>query len=333
MNVIFFSAVLVVFSAYSAVAQGIDAQIEGAKLCTRNLARYERHYGIPSHLLSAISATESGRYHQGLKITLPWPWTINVEGQGHYFDSKQEAVAAVRRFQRQGARSIDVGCMQVNLVHHPEAFANLDEAFDPQRNVAYGAGFLRGLYDESKSWKQAAADYHSKTPRRGKEYVGRVFDRWTNILTRLREAKNERDGQAKTEIKTASAGNGAVFLNEKNSQALPLPPRKKNPAAKAKTKMNQIAVRSVETRQFSRDNGVLIIRPEVRLVDNAATVSAATVSDAVAPEIPPLAPVAKVIRVAEARRVVPSPVAAVAASEVAQFSAVKSSGPRFIFDN
>ena len=109
----------------------VDPMIEGAKMCTRHLTRYEREYGIPTHLLSAISSIESGRYHKGLQIRLPWPWAVNVEGKGYMFDSKEEAVAAVQKFRRQGAKSIDIGCMQVNLVHHANAFASLDKAFDP----------------------------------------------------------------------------------------------------------------------------------------------------------------------------------------------------------
>src|ERR1700712_3063188 len=103
-----------------------DALIEGAKLCTRQLPRYEREYGIPTHLLSAIASTESGRYHEGLRIRVPWPWTINAEGKGYFFDSKSQAIAAVRKLRAQGVQSIDVGCMQVNLHHHANAFASLD---------------------------------------------------------------------------------------------------------------------------------------------------------------------------------------------------------------
>ena len=36
--------------------------------------------------------------------------------------------------------------MQINLFHHPDAFASLDAAFDPMDNIAYGADFLRRLH-------------------------------------------------------------------------------------------------------------------------------------------------------------------------------------------
>ena len=42
-------------------------------------------------------------------------------------------------YRAQGARSIDVGCMQVNLLHHADAFASLEQAFDPVANARYAA--------------------------------------------------------------------------------------------------------------------------------------------------------------------------------------------------
>ncbi len=75
-------------------------------------------------------------------------------------------------------RSIDVGCMQVNLMYHPNAFASLDEAFDPSANAQYAARFLNALYGASGSWVQATAAYHSETPAIGADYQRRVMARW-----------------------------------------------------------------------------------------------------------------------------------------------------------
>ena len=300
------AAWLLIGAAMPARAQEIDAQIEGAKQCTKNLARYERQFGIPMHLLSAISATESGRYHKGLKITLPWPWTINVEGQGHYYDTKQQAIAAVRQFQAQGRRSIDIGCMQVNLIHHPNAFASLDEAFDPEANVAYGASFLRSLYEENKSWKSASASYHSRTPARGGEYVGRVYDRWTNIIDRVREAKANVPQETVAALSEKSRP-VELTLAASEPKSVKVRPKLVNDSV---TRMNAISVRSVEDRVASRDNGVLVIRPKVTVANDVAPIPTEIADNGLALQPP------KVIHVADAR-----PIPAVA------------SGPRFIFDN
>lgn len=173
----------------SASNAAADPLIDGAKLCTKLLPAYEKQYGIPKHLLSAIATTESGRYHQDLKISIPWPWTINAEGKAYYLDSKGEAIATAKKLLKRGVQSMDVGCMQVNIRHHPEAFSSLDQAFNPKNNIAYAAEFLKTLYADRKSWKLAAADYHSKTPGKGKQYVGRVYESWEKLVAKLQMAQ------------------------------------------------------------------------------------------------------------------------------------------------
>ena len=168
-----------------------DVLIEGAKQCTQYFPTEERNRTIPVHLLAAISTTETGRYHEGLGMAIPWPWTINVEGKGYYFSSKAEAIAATQKFIREGKRSIDVGCMQVNLKHHADAFRNLNEAFDPATNVGYAAKFLRNNYDEMGNWIKAAAAYHSRTASKGNSYLGRVEKNWTNIVNKVRAAQGQ----------------------------------------------------------------------------------------------------------------------------------------------
>ena len=128
-------------------------------------------------LLKAISLTESGRQLPN-KQHVAWPWTINVEGKGHVYKSKNDAIKAVKRFQSQGKESIDVGCMQVNLKHHPDAFRHLEDAFDPQLNVAYAAQFLNGLRRQFGNWKTAVGHYHSASPVVHRPYVEKVQKKW-----------------------------------------------------------------------------------------------------------------------------------------------------------
>jgi hypothetical protein len=75
--------------------------------------------------------------------------------------------------------SIDVGCMQVNLMHHPAAFATLEEAFDPMANALYAARFLNMLFSGSGDWPAAAAAYHSQTREIGAAYKEKVLAAWT----------------------------------------------------------------------------------------------------------------------------------------------------------
>ena len=146
--------------------------------CEQAVARADPLRRIPAGLLMAIALTESGRLEPLTGAMRPWPWTINAEGAGQFFSSKAEAIAAVRNLQARGVRSIDVGCMQVNLVHHPNAFASLDEAFDPATNARYAARFLMSLYGVTGNWLQAAGSYHSETPALHMAYRTAVLKRW-----------------------------------------------------------------------------------------------------------------------------------------------------------
>ncbi|MDP9095743.1 MAG: transglycosylase SLT domain-containing protein [Pseudomonadota bacterium] len=132
---------------------------------------------VPDKILPSIARVESGRLDASTGKIRPWPWTINVDGVGYFFDSKPQVIAAVQALQAKGKRSIDVGCMQVNLMHHPKAFADLDEAFDPATNARYAVKFLVALYQQTRDWPLATAWYHSSTPEFGEQYQRLVFGR------------------------------------------------------------------------------------------------------------------------------------------------------------
>jgi hypothetical protein len=151
--------------------------------CEAAIARAERAEALPLGLLEAIGRVESGRVDPVDAVIRPWPWTINVNGMGRMFDTKDATIEAVRALQAEGVRSIDVGCLQVNLLYHPNAFRSLEQAFDPGANAAYAARFLRTLFDESQDWTTAAAAYHSRTPDLGASYRRLVLAAWKPTAT------------------------------------------------------------------------------------------------------------------------------------------------------
>jgi hypothetical protein len=167
-------------------ALGADAQ------CGAYTAKIEERYGVPVHLLDAISVVESGRWDTASKASVAWPWTVSSGGDGKYFPTKADAIAEIRRLKAAGVRNIDVGCMQVNLMYHPDAFASLEEALDPGANIAYAARFLKGLFDATNHWLTAASYYHSQTPSLAAEYRQKLEKIWNNgdgaSVTRLARA-------------------------------------------------------------------------------------------------------------------------------------------------
>ena len=159
-------------------AHAADASGDPATVCGQAIAATERGARLPAQLLGTIAVIESGRRDPKTGSVRPWPWTINAENIGSFFDTKEQAIAAVQALQARGVRSIDVGCMQVNLMHHADAFSSLEEAFDPRANVAYAARFLNQLFAQLATWPRAAAAYHSQTPEIGADYERRVMAIW-----------------------------------------------------------------------------------------------------------------------------------------------------------
>jgi hypothetical protein len=155
------------------LAPPAQAQDDPWTACQRAIAAAEPGSGLPPGLLLAIARVESGRPRPGGGVA-PWPFALNAGGEGRFPDSRADAIAEVEALRARDRRSVDVGCMQVNLLHHPDAFDGLDAAFDPARNVAYAVRFLRGLRGRTGNWAEAIAQYHSAEPGRGLSYHARV---------------------------------------------------------------------------------------------------------------------------------------------------------------
>ena len=147
--------------------------------CLRFVQSYERSNQIPLGLLTAISYVEAGRAGTDGKL-VAWPWTTNVGGESHFYDTKEQAIAETQKLLDDGARSIDVGCMQINLRYHPTAFKSLDEAFDPATNIAYATKFLKSLHDLQGSWPKAIERYHSAAENQKADYRDKVMSFWNN---------------------------------------------------------------------------------------------------------------------------------------------------------
>ena len=165
--------------------------------CVDEIAAASVRHGVPAALLYAVAVTESGRVQHGGQ-TRPWAFAVNVSGASYQFDTMDDAIASVRRAQARGETSIDVGCLQINLRHHPKAFGSLDRAFDPKANVEYGAQYLGDLYRRFGNWTSAVAFYHSATPFHQWEYVCRVHAKLVQYglapageCAKLRQALNQ----------------------------------------------------------------------------------------------------------------------------------------------
>ena len=157
-----------------ALLAAASARADDGDLCLDEIAKQEAKYGMPDGVLKAIARVESSGSPYATSITKPWPWTLNVGGAPHYYPTKDAALTALTSFKAASDVNIDVGCMQISLRHHPNAFPDLASALDPVANVDYGALFLSALKQKSGDWMVAVGDYHSTTPGFGETYRGLV---------------------------------------------------------------------------------------------------------------------------------------------------------------
>ncbi len=155
---------------HTVVAQGLARSDGGdSDLCLQAALAVATETGVPYDVLLAISVVETGRNDE------PWPWTVNIGGEGHWPESKAEAVVLVDQALQTGLTNVDLGCFQLNLYWHAQAFQSVEDMLDPAKNAAYAAEFLATKYADTGDWSAAAAAYHSATPDYAEQYQTR-FD-------------------------------------------------------------------------------------------------------------------------------------------------------------
>lgn len=118
---------------------------------------------VPPEVLYAVASAESVvSINAGRR---PWPWTLNVAGTGYHFASREAACNALKRALTE-TRQVDVGITQLNVRWQPQLFgpgqrfADPCDALNPYANLEEAARLLRGHYETTGDWIQAAGHYH-----------------------------------------------------------------------------------------------------------------------------------------------------------------------------
>ncbi len=142
----------------------------------------ERH-AIPTTILYAVALTESGKSYQS--TLLPWPWTLNIDGQGYYYESYHTAKIALAEALEK-SQSVDIGLMQINWRWHQDKLQNISAALNPLQNLNQGARILHQSYQKSGDWWEAVGHYHSpaqtvKARRNAERYRRRVRAHWSQL--------------------------------------------------------------------------------------------------------------------------------------------------------
>jgi hypothetical protein len=151
-----------------ALGTGAEAQ---AHLCDAAASLAARETGVPLDVLRTLTRVETGRSRAGLLE--PWPWTLNMGGDGSWHDSATLALTAAQRAIAEGRRNVDLGCFQINYHWHGAAFSGLAAMLDPVSNARYAAAFLLDLHAELGNWTAAAGAFHSRNPEHATRYLAR----------------------------------------------------------------------------------------------------------------------------------------------------------------
>lgn len=149
------AAGLCIFDPANLGAARARADTDPASLCEHEMTRAAAKYDVPLAVLYAVGLTETGR-----RGSLS-PYALNIEGPSVFSTSLAEAMQRFEAARRDGARLIDIGCMQINHYFHGRQFRSVEAMFDPRQNVEYAAQFLKALKAKEGSWTLAAARYHA----------------------------------------------------------------------------------------------------------------------------------------------------------------------------
>lgn len=180
---------------------------DASDLCLTAARRAAAQYDIPVQIMVSLTLTETGRSKNG--DLRPWPWAVNHAGQGHWYDTPDQAISFAHRQVASGDRNFDIGCFQINHRWHGENFQSLEHAFDPMENAIYAAEFLTELHRETGDWIVAASQYHSRTP----SVAGQYRARFETILATVADGPSYPGPRAVQWFgATGTAGLGSLVL-------------------------------------------------------------------------------------------------------------------------
>lgn len=155
-------------------ASAVPGRAAQTQICDAAAQYAAQETGVPLSILRAVTLAETGHTSGADRRFAAWPWAIQSGNRGDWFADQHAALAHVQNLMAQGTRNIDIGCFQLNLHWHGEAFQSLEEMISPQQNAIYAARFLQDLYQESGDWRIAVGRYHSRDDARAQAYVARL---------------------------------------------------------------------------------------------------------------------------------------------------------------
>ncbi len=141
----------------------ITLMLSAARPCAENALPPEyyavAHYsGVPADVLFAVALAESGRGAGAARA--PYPWTLNIAGEPHYYDSRQAMFDALLNALQQGQTNVDIGPLQLNWHWQHRRLISPWKATEPLYNLKTAADILAKHYARERDWGVAIGKYH-----------------------------------------------------------------------------------------------------------------------------------------------------------------------------
>lgn len=190
----------------SAVLATDDIPLSGV-LAATPWATAAEAFGLEVELLYGVALAESRRVLDR-HLSAPWPWTLNISGQGFYFDTRAEAEQALSKALTSSKGNIDVGPMQINTRYHTWRVGDPLLLLDPEVNLRIGAAILAESLARDSDPVIAVGLYHAgsiTTPGK-RERAERYGSQVLAIVSALkglrfsRSLENEKPEQALMEV-------------------------------------------------------------------------------------------------------------------------------------
>lgn len=133
-------------------------------------------------LLYSISLAESAYKRDKINVG-PSKYALQHDGKSYYPNNKAEASKILDELLSSGAKNIDVGLMQVNLLWNGKRVKSPYDLFDPTTNINVASDILlEAMLSSPDDIKLAIGRYHNWTdPVKGMNYANRVLRIYTNI--------------------------------------------------------------------------------------------------------------------------------------------------------
>ncbi|AFT70403.1 MULTISPECIES: transglycosylase SLT domain-containing protein [Alloalcanivorax] len=214
-------APLVVMAPLCAVANDMAGSDDGKAVPPAYTAAALRH-AVPPVVLYALAHTESGT---ALNVgKRPWPWTLNIAGQGYRYPNRTQACQALNQALKT-TRVIDVGLGQLNIRWNPALFgskgrfADPCDALDPYDNLDATAALLRQRFDQggqghNGGWGGAAGRYHRPAGGAPAQRYRRAFRAEMKALNSATVFLVHQGGQGDTTAERAAPPGHPTYTNE-----------------------------------------------------------------------------------------------------------------------